>query len=228
MKKYAFFDVDQTIYNGYLTSSFTNYLGKEKLIDKKFLELNIQLQDEYEKGLLSYNDSVVKIISLQAEALKGKRKNDISKITDHFLIENNRFFPYAKELFKMLYKSNFQSYLISGAASPLIEAVGRLFNIDKYFASELELIENFYTGKVIKFLNAENKHNTIKNIIGEEIKKHFSLAFGDSLGDIEMLSIVNHAFVINPHQKEMIEISKNNKWFLVTSKNIISYVKLML
>ncbi|PIR80122.1 MAG: HAD-IB family hydrolase [Candidatus Levybacteria bacterium CG10_big_fil_rev_8_21_14_0_10_35_13] len=224
MKKYAFFDVDNTIYNGYLTSSFTNYMAENKLISRSHQKENLKLQIDYEKGNISYNDSIIKIISLQAQSLKNKNVSEVKKVVKDFLSQNQKIFPYVKNLFSYLSRKGFVIYLISGATKPLIESMGSFLKVYNIFASELEIKETVYTGKVLNFQNAENKRKTILNLIKEKSTADTILSFGDSVGDIEMLRLADHAFVINPHQKEMIDLAKKENWFLVNEKNIFSEV----
>ena len=115
--------------------------------------------------------------------------------------------------------------LLSASPNPIIEAIGRYLKTDNYFSSELEIKNNKYTGRVIRILSNEAKKQAIHGILDHSLIKSLKLGFGDSTGDIEMLSFVDHAFVINPHQEEIKTIAKKSKWNLVDSNNIISTLK---
>jgi len=225
MNKYAFFDVDYTIYNGYSTNDFNLFLVDIGVCPVSIKEKNEELVELYNSGKIDYTEASNRVVALQAEAIKGLTSEKVIELGDEFVSKDAKLFPFVKDLFKLLEEKDFQIYLISAAASPCVEAIARLLETDKYFASELEIKANKYTGEVSQMLNNQEKKHAIHRVMGHLSKNSLKLGFGDSTGDIEMLSSVDHAFVINPHQDQIKQIAKENNWSLVTSDNIISEVR---
>lgn len=225
MRKYAFFDVDNTIYNGYTINDFNHFLTKKGIIPKSVIKKSKEFEKLYYSNKISYAESQILFIDLIAKAISGFKKDKIYKLGDEFIKNGQNFFPFVNKIFKFLNNKNFKIYLISASPTPIIEAIGRYFKIDNHFSTELEIRDNIYTGKVIRILSNEAKKQSIQGIVDPSLIKSLKLGFGDSTGDIEMLSYVDHAFVINPHQEEIKKIAKENKWNLVNSDNIISIVK---
>jgi HAD superfamily phosphoserine phosphatase-like hydrolase len=164
--KTCFFDIDQTIYDGYSTFDLCIFLSKNGVgenIEKKAEKLG----KLYFSGKISYTEATRRIIELQAEALTGLQINEVVNLQDKFITKSNRLFPWVKELFSLLEKNGFVIYLISAAASPSAEAVARSLKTDKFFASKLEIKNKKYTGKVLKILNDHEKQHVISNVLAE-------------------------------------------------------------
>lgn len=225
MNKYAFFDVDNTIYNGYSTSDFCLFLANQGICSKSVIEKVEELVEFYSSGKIDYTTASIQATQLLTDALKGFTLGEVTQLGDSFVTKGAKLFPFVIELFGLLEEHGFQTYLISAAANPCIEAIARFLKTDKYFASELEIIADKYTGKILKMLNNEEKRHTIRHIMGHLSENSLKLGFGDSTGDTQMLLSVNHAFVINPHQKEIIKLAKEMKWSLGTNETILSEVR---
>jgi HAD superfamily hydrolase (TIGR01490 family) len=201
MKKYAFFDIDNTIYDGYTTSGFYLFLAKKGIKKSWILKQDKKLTQLYHGGQIDYTEVTNKVIQLQADIIKGFSVTQIHQLQDQFIGENNRLFPWVKPLFKLLENHQFTTYLLSAAASPSTQAIAHYLKTDKYFVSELEIKNGKYTGKVLNILNDEAKSHTVHRILGHLSKSSYKIGFGDSTGDIAMLELMNDAFVINPHQQ---------------------------
>ncbi len=224
MNKYAFFDVDNTIYDGYSTSGFYLFLVDKGICSSLIKEKDEELGKLYSSEKIDYTEASKRVVELQAEAVKGFTVGEVEELGDEFVKKDAKLFPFVKELFKVLDDNDFQTYLISAAASPSIEAIARFLGTDKYFASDLEIKASKYTGRVSKMLNNEGKKYAIHRVMGHLKGNSLKLGFGDSTGDVEMLLAVDHAFVINPHQEEIKKIAKENNWSLVANETVISEV----
>lgn len=226
--KYAFFDVDNTIYEGYTTSGFYLYLVDRGVSPGVIRDKDSELMQLYRTGVVDYSEASRRCIAIHAEAIKNLSPAEVAVHADEFISQNAARLPFAAALFSRLEERGFHTYLISASAAPIVEAVGRFLHTDKLFASELEVENGVFTGNVAKMLNDEEKKHTIHRIMGHLADKSLKLGFGDSTGDIPMLSAVDYAFVINPHQKEMSTITKEKGWNLVTKESIFVEVEKIL
>ena len=165
MQKYAFFDVDNTIYDGYSTSGFYLFLVDKDVCSSSILKKDEELGKLYHSGKIDYTEASRRVVELQAEAVKGLTLQKVTELGDEFIEKNKKLFPFVSDLFKILERNYFQTYLISAAASPSIEAIARFLKTDKYFSSDLEVKANKYTGKVSQMLNNEEKRHAIHRIM---------------------------------------------------------------
>ena len=224
MKKFAFFDIDNTLYNGYSTTDFNLYLVNKEICPPKFKTTNIEINQACINGDLKYEVAAKMVIQLTADIVKGHAVDEIAVLADTFMNEKDRFFPFVPNLFNFLFENNFEIHLVSAAAGPIADGMARFLKTTNYFCSDFEVVENKYTGKVVKFLNNDEKSQAAESVLSKFPGNHLTIAFGDTTGDAEMLSLVNHAFVINPHQPEMINLTKKNSWNLVTNEDILKKV----
>lgn len=224
MKKYAFFDIDNTIYDGYITSGFYLFLADRKLVPDFVYEKDKEISRLYYSGKIDYAEGTRRVVKLMAQILKGKRIKAVDKWQKDFIINRNRLFPWVDKLFSLLKKKNYVIYLISAAASPSVEAVTDFLGIKKFFSSNLVIKNGVYTGETENILNYEEKKKLIHRIIGH-LGKCKRVGFGDSSGDIDMLSSVDIAFLYNPQSKDLKRIAEEKGWHIVNKKNILKTVK---
>jgi HAD superfamily hydrolase (TIGR01490 family) len=225
MANYAFFDIDNTIYDGYTTSGFYLFLARRGIKTQSTLNQDRVIGQLYRSGQIDYSEATRRVIHLQAQIIKGLSVEQVNQLQDQFIQNNPRIFPWVKPLFRLLESRNFTAYLLSAAASPIAQAVARYLHTDKYFTSELEIKHGKYTGNVLNILNDEAKSQTIHRILGHLSQSSYKIGFGDSTGDLAMLELMDDAFVINPHQPQMKTLVRKNHWHLVTHANILHQVK---
>ncbi|MDH7476478.1 MAG: HAD-IB family hydrolase [Microgenomates group bacterium] len=226
IKKLAFFDQDNTIYQGFSMHDFYLFMADNQYVGRWIYDQHIKIQNLYREGKLNYRQAGQQVIQLTADALAGKNIKEVAKIGKKFLRNGEKIFSWVKPVLKFLEKNNFETYIISASAEPVVKAVGEHIQIGNYFASLLEIKDGYYTGKVINYLDFEEKQKKIKKILGKNSHRLLKIGFGDSTGDIDMLSEMNQAFIINPHQKEILDLAKKRGWLVAQeAKTIIEEIK---
>ena len=224
MKKYAFFDVDYTLYDGYTAIDFQKYVLDTGFCDASFKGKQDEIFQKYKAGEITYTQGARAALDLQAETLKGKRVDDVAKQCENFIEMGHKIYPFVKELFTYLKMEGFTIVLISGSYIQIIEVIAKLLGADLCFASELDSVDNHYSGTVKRMMNDEEKSIQLQSVLKDHLDI-FSLGFGDTTGDIFMLSKVDKAFVVNPHQEEMQRTAKEKGWSVVTPETILDTVK---
>ena len=177
---------------------------------------------------IDYTEVTKRVVEMQAQALTGLDESQVSNAGKDFLKTSNKLYPFVKDLFAILKKNDFCSFLISGATNPSISAIAKYLEADGYFCSTLLVKGGKYTGDVVKILNNEEKKQVIDKLTQTNTEKIYKIGFGDSTGDVDLLTSVDEAMVINPHQEEMLSLAKEKGWFVATNENIIKEVKTIL
>jgi len=224
MKKYALFDVDYTLYDGYSAIDFQHYVLDTGFCDKSYNGKQEKIYQQYKNGEITYTQGARAALDLQAETLTGKNVQDVAEQCKNFIESGHKIYPFVKELFSYLKKEGFTIVLISGSYIQIIEVIAKLLGADLCFASELDIVNNHYSGTVKRMMNDEEKSIQLQAVLKDH-SDIFSLGFGDTTGDIFMLSEVDKAFVVNPHQEEMQKISQEKGWSIVTPDTILDTVK---
>jgi len=220
-KRFAFFDVDKTIYDGYSTPDFLKYLAAHDIVDKSVVDEYAKLDLKLWEKEITYSAITEESTALFAHSIKGLKDVTLQFYEDDFFQKQGRLFLWVPKVMDYLYEKKFEIILISATVHPILDTFARFLPITNYFGSQLEIKDGIYTGNVISTLNNTAKSEMIKKIIGDIDNEAILIGFGDSPGDIDMLKGVNLAFVINPHDDEMVaEVSKNN-WNTTMDANIM-------
>lgn len=206
----ALFDIDQTLYDGFMLLNFANYQAQEGMLAQESLSVLQKDLSQYQHKELDY-ETFAKILLVDwARGLRGLSYTDVLRQARQFLQgEKNNFYPFTKGVTRLVNKTH-DIYLVTGEPQFLAEATAELYPTSGYIASGFEVKDDFFTGKVSRALaRREDKLTALNNLL-EKYPLHNSLAFGDSEGDIAMLEVVGHPFCINPSEGLRIHATNNN------------------
>jgi HAD superfamily phosphoserine phosphatase-like hydrolase len=227
-KKIAFFDIDKTIYNGYMIFPLAEYFLEENIIKKDIVDYLYEDLRLYRSKQIDYETTVENFNMHFSYGLKSYSPGSILKATSTFLKtrESNNFFAFTKPLIELLRKTH-DIYFVTGEVQFVGKAVADYFSVQGYISSEMEVKNTVFTGNMSKSLaKKEGKRAAIEDLFNAYPYEK-SMAFGDSEGDIEMLNMVAHAFCINATEG-LKEAAFLKKWNIVTPLSIIEAVKKVL
>jgi phosphoserine phosphatase len=204
-KRLAVFDIDKTLSREFLVVPIIRAEEDSQLLApgtfSKVAELLIALKD----GKLEYEDAAHQVLVAHAAGLQGK---DITELHEHARSFLNRhaelFRRFGGEVVNLLRPTH---ELVAVTAEPeyMARAVVENLDMDRALASRYDVKDGKFTGKI----NRSLAHRTEKrNLIGD-LRPDF--AFGDSAGDIEMLSHAHYAFCISP-DVELEGVAKEKGW----------------
>lgn len=216
-KKFAFFDIDGTIYDGHSMLDQIKFQEKVGLLaigTWKKIVLQIVWNKINGNNYQQLSNSLLKI---HANSLKGQNYRVVLDKTFNYLSKNkNNFFPYFGKLVKSL-ENTHKIYLVTNNFQFLCEAVGKLFQINKHLSSIAEVKNGIFTGKVALSLTGNKK--IISDLINKD-NYSGSIAVGNSKNDIDMLEKVEFPLVIEP-DKHLKIIAGTRKWSVVNRYTIL-------
>jgi phosphoserine phosphatase len=227
-KKIAFFDIDKTIYNGYLIFPLAEYFCQENIITKATVDCLYQDLLLYRSEQIDYETTVEHFNAHFADGLKSCSPDTILNATVTLLNtrEGGNFFAFAEPLMELLTKTH-DIYLVTGELQFVGEAVATYFSVRGYISSEMEVKGAAFTGNTGKSLaRREGKSDAIEYLFST-YPPQGSLAFGDSEGDIDMLNTVDHAFCINATEG-LLEVASLKNWNIVTPLSVMEAVEQIL
>lgn len=222
---YAFFDVDNTIYNGYTGTDLINYLADNGFTDNKAKLVHDAGVTSYEKREIDYAE--ISQIALNAASLAVRKfpLEEADFMVERMLSEKEEVFQsWVEPTLDYLRKKDYGIFLISAGPDLVIKQIAEMINADGWFATPIKHENGKYVGHPPVLLNDQEKVKTIRTLIDVEGMSHFSIAFGDSPGDAPMLESVDKAFVVeSEHHKEIITIAKEKNWVVFNNpKQIIT------
>lgn len=223
MYKLAFFDVDQTIYPGYSMADFYHTPDVKNLLGPDFFQEDLEIGQLYKSGQITYAEAGARAARLCASSVKGQSVETVTKLANSF-VQIHGVKPFVGSLFSLLHQSDYTIILVSGSVDYIVKAIANHTTADLYHATTPELdLNKTYTGNITHQLDDIEKEKIIKQ--NYDLAHATVLAFGDSTGDIPMLSLADHAFIINPHQAELHQlIQQHPNYYLVNENNILDTI----
>jgi HAD superfamily hydrolase (TIGR01490 family) len=222
----AFFDVDYTLYKGFTVVQFFKIFA-EKNHRTDLMEERKQLEFEVKAGSIDQQRLVEWSMSLAARAVKGFSVDHVGNEIKKTISTEGEFFPWVKPLFQYLAEKQFRVYLISASIEPMIAEIAQQLGVEHYFATILEQIDGVYTGNVLYVRNGHNKLNTLNSIIGEISEQNDVIAFGDSDGDVAMLSAADQGFVVDPieYSDKILAAAQEHDWPVLKHETALEQIK---
>lgn len=222
MKKLAFFDIENTIIDGFITSGYYLFLSDKNLTSNWVQDEFNKINSKYKTGDIDYNTATDYHLDLYARAVKGFTSLKNKELQKEY-VGSMKPFSWVEGLFRFLTDNNFESILVSAAENSISEIVMSNFKASSCYGSSLEIKGDKYTGKVINVLNSREKRKVVRRIIDENggPTSVISIGFGDSSGDVPMLELADKAFLVNPRERSLLELAEEKRWVIVKSLNQI-------
>ena len=220
--KKAFFDVDGTIYQGSTSHDSINYLNEMGIIDTTFYSRYWDFNTAYKEGKLSYQEVVDGAMRTLMSSLNNLSISNIEVELKQYLINNNKIYPYVNQVIDFLQRNNYEIFLISAGIDPAIKAIAEYLGINNFYTSTQKVLNGKYTDQDIHILHSSDKEEIINSLLNDiKHSESINIGWGDTTGDKSMLSQVDLAFVVNPHQQEMLDLSKENNWIVTSDASIM-------
>lgn len=171
-----------------ITIWFLQYKFFSKTVDKGFVE---KIYTKLVKGV-----SAKEAEQIISHCFDERMKSDVN----HELLARLR----------LLQEKGYRLILVSASASPVVSKFAQEFGFDDWLATELEVVDSHYTGKIIGEINEkEEKPRRLKSMFKQS--EFSGYAFGDSLSDLPMLELVQNPVAVNP--KHLLRrLAKNRDW----------------
>jgi len=217
-KKVVFFDVDNTIVNGYTQKFFIEYLYRKKKINFFVMAASYIWFLFYKIHIFN---NVTKAINFYLNFLKGYNKDELYKIFDDFFdsyVKNN-IYKDAKNIIEEYRKKQAVLVLVSTSIDPIVERLFRFLNFDFYISTNIKFEKDIFLGMVDgKAVSGEEKLKLAKNFLNKfydyDVETYF---YSDHFSDQGLLDFVDHSFVVNP-DGILRNKAKYNNWEIINIK----------
>jgi len=211
MNELLIFDLDNTLLAGDSDRNWGIFLAEKNVVGPSYL-------DESEKFYSNYYDGSLDIDGFLSFCLKPLIENDMDyllKLREQFLDEKIK--PIVTEAGKNIIGQAIDdgsTVIIATATNDFVtRPIAELFNVSTLIATEFEVKNNHFTGKVIGApCFREGKLNKVKGWVadnGYDLSK--ASFYSDSFNDLPLLEKVKTPIVVDGDDK-LIEIGKNNNW----------------
>ena len=214
MRNIVFFDLDNTIVRGYTQKLFIKYLFEKKIISVFFL-FKIYL------WFILYKLKVVrnpkKIMGKSFFFINGWSFEKLDKILENFCKRDifKKVNLKVKDKIKEHLKNRDEVYIISNVALPLVEKIANNLGIKNIYATELEIDNGHYTGRIKgNIMYGENKAKAAKNILSSNAYSMHSYCYADHYSDLPLFDVVDEKIAVCP-SRDLEKIAKQNNWLII-------------
>jgi len=211
MTELLIFDLDNTLLAGDSDRNWGIFLAEQKVVDSSYL-------DESEKFYNNYYEGSLDIDGFLSFCLRPLIDNDMSyllKLRQQFIDEKIK--PIVTQTGKKLIdesQAEGKTVIIATATNDFVtRPIADLFNVDTLIATEFEIQNNNFTGKVLgEPCFRDGKLNKVKKWINENDYDLSKASFySDSFNDLPLLEKVKYPVIVDGDDK-LVEIGKNNNW----------------
>ena len=215
MNELLIFDLDNTLLAGDSDRNWGIFLAEQKVVESSYL-------DESEKFYNNYYDGSLDIDGFLSFCLKPLIENDMS-----YLLELRKQFiedkikPIITEPGRKIINQAIEdgkTVIIATATNDFVtRPIADLFNVQTLIATEFEIKNQQFTGKVIDApCFREGKLNKVQKWVDDN---NFDLSkasfYSDSFNDLPLLEKVKTPVIVDGDDK-LVEIGKNRDWDCVS------------
>ena len=215
MNELLIFDLDNTLLAGDSDRNWGIFLAEQKVVESSYL-------DESEKFYNNYYDGSLDIDGFLSFCLKPLIENDMEyllKLRQQFI--EDKIKPIVTQPGKEIINhalQNGKTVVIATATNDFVtRPIADLFNVQTLIATEFEIKDQQFTGKVIDVpCFREGKLNKVQKWVDDN---NFDLSkasfYSDSFNDLPLLEKVKTPVIVDGDDK-LVEIGKNRDWDCVS------------
>lgn len=215
MNELLIFDLDNTLLAGDSDRNWGIFLAEQKVVESSYL-------DESEKFYNNYYDGSLDIDGFLSFCLKPLIENDMKyllKLRQQFI--EDKIKPIVTQPGKEIINQAIEhgkTVVIATATNDFVtRPIADLFNVQTLIATEFEIKDQQFTGKVIDApCFREGKLNKVQKWVDDN---NFDLSkasfYSDSFNDLPLLEKVKTPVIVDGDDK-LVEIGKNRDWDCVS------------
>lgn len=194
----AIFDLDNTLIGGDSDYLWGNYLVAAGLVNKDFYEReNQRFYDEYRRGTLN----IYEFLDFSLRPLANHPLDTLLELRKHFMVEviTPIILPAAVTLIDNHRHQGHTPLIITATNRFITEPIAHAFGVDQLLATEPEVIDGRYTGRVTGTPTfRDGKVARLRHWLSDH---HANLAdswfYSDSHNDLPLLEMVTHPVAVD-------------------------------
>lgn len=213
-QKYAFFDFDNTLAKGDSVVPFLLFCISHHYASVFHLIKTIAAWSAYH---IRRSQNYIPVKEVTFSFLKGKEQEEIDQICKEFVdvVLSKKLYPAGISEIKQLKGEGYKIYLVSASSDLYMKHIVRILPVDHVLATECEISDGRYTGKMGINCKGEEKKQRILNALQQLPNREYCVCYGDSQSDIPMLALGKKQYIVNPRGstlKKMLPTAEIKKW----------------
>jgi HAD superfamily hydrolase (TIGR01490 family) len=215
----AIFDLDNTLIAGDSDHSWGEFLVAENIVDRQYYKtMNDKFYADYESGcldILAYLEfSLEPLTRLSMENLESLHKKFMRDVINPMKLEQ------AADLINHHRQAGDRLLVITSTHRFIVEPICESLGINEIIATDLEIIDNKYTGKVegtptYKEGKVIRFHQWLET---QKVRNKGSYFYSDSINDMPMLLEVDHPVAVDP-DSALREEAESRHWKIISLRD---------
>lgn len=209
----AFFDLDKTIIAKSSALAFSRSFYAGGLLSRRAVLRSAYAQFMFAIGGADH-DQLEKMRTYLTQMVTGWDAQTVRHLVDETLhqIIDPIVFDEAVDLIEQHRAAGRDIVIISASGVEVVEPIGRLLGADHVIATELVVADGKYSGEVARYVYGPEKAAAITDLArSQRYDLTASYGYSDSETDAPMLTVVGHAFAVNP-DKGLRRIAEEQGW----------------
>lgn len=225
----AFFDIDGTLFRSSLLIELVKQLIKEEVFTKDVLsEFESEFRSWQEREG-DYDNYINAVIATFLKNIKGVHYGTFADIGRRVVAMQSKYvYRYTRDLIKSLKQDGYYLVAISQSPKTILDEFCAQYGFDKVYGRVYEIgPQDCFTGKIIDEHLIQNKATIVNRVFNHnsQLSEKFSVAVGDTEGDIPLLEAVDEPICFNPNKK-LFNYAKRLNWMVVVErKDVIYYIE---
>lgn len=200
------FDIDGTLSRGMVFVPLMESEHKNGYIDDDSFNAIQALLVSYKTGEIEYEFAVDQLLQTHADGLRGKGCQDLRTHAEHFLLshEQELFHTFGRKAIQLI-QARHPVFVVTAEPQYVAEAIAKMYGANGWMSSVYSSQNGMFDGAVERSLADRSAKSSVL--------EHYAIehAFGDSEGDIDMLSDANYPYCISPTEG-LITAAKDRNW----------------
>lgn len=224
----AFFDIDGTLFRSSLLIELVKQLIAEEVFPPEAVEeYNVELK-AWRGREGTYEEYIQEVIETFLHHIKGVHYGQFADIGRRVVAMQSKYvYRYTRDLIKGLKHDGYLLVAISQSPKTILDEFCAQYGFDKVYGRVYEIgPQDCFTGKTVEEHLIQNKANIAKRVFDKNphLNTEFSLAVGDTEGDIPLLEMVSEAICFNPNKALYVHAKRVGWEVVVERKDMIYYL----
>ncbi|MBR2825523.1 MAG: HAD-IB family hydrolase [Solobacterium sp.] len=209
----AFFDIDGTIYReGLITEVFKKMVTHEIISPNKWTDEVQPAFMAWDRRTGDYDVYLSRMVEVFKETTKGISSEHINLIARKVIEQKgDRVYLFTRNEIERHRKEGHKIIAISGSPDALVKKMAEKYEFDDWRGTIYHTDEKgIYTGEITPMWDSKSKEKALLELKEQyDLDLENSYAYGDTHGDLTMLSYVRYPTAINPTKELLLNIQQD-------------------
>lgn len=185
----------------------------------------LDLHASYVGGRLEYHEMAAAAIRHFCRTLRGLTRAAVQDTAARVWADRSgQLFGFVRPMVRLLARHGIEPVIVSSSPEPVVQRVAAALDVARYRGSRFSATDGVYDGSGYDSPYFDGKHRTVLALCADlPIDWPASLAIGNSLGDLTVLSMAGRSFAFEPEPALRAEAERRD-WRIVHRADVLASV----